>query len=402
MNGRVFSVILLPTSECNVACDYCFEHKEPHRLSPALLPLLTRRLLEHLEKEQIEECEIYWQGGEAMIMGPAWFAGAGEVMDRAAAKEGRRFVHYLQTNLISYSHAWDDVIRKMFNGSLGTSMDYPNVHRKMFKGGAEAYTALWTRKLREALSAGIQVGVIAVLHRASLKAGPEKFYHYFTEELGLCDFQVNTPFPGGPAKEIESEFQLGSAELAEFLVGLFDIWMDRGFANAVTVGPFDALIDHFTGKQARLPCIWKENCSNQFVSVDARGTVAQCDCWVTSYPDYFFGNIFREPDLTRMLKTSRARQEFVKRPKHLVEEEDCLSCRFLSICHGGCPVRTYSALGTMMAKDPYCEVYKAVFASAERHARVMLRDGLRAEISRSLSKSKPLEGGRLAQTARSG
>ena len=61
MNGRVFSVILLPTSECNVACEYCFEHKEPHRLSSALLPLLTRRLLDHLENEGIEQCEIYWQ-----------------------------------------------------------------------------------------------------------------------------------------------------------------------------------------------------------------------------------------------------------------------------------------------------------------------------------------------------
>jgi sulfatase maturation enzyme AslB (radical SAM superfamily) len=84
MNGRVFSVILLPTSECNVACDYCFEHKEPHRLSPALLPLLTRRLLDHLEHENIEVCEIYWQGGEAMIMGPEWVADAGHLMGCAA------------------------------------------------------------------------------------------------------------------------------------------------------------------------------------------------------------------------------------------------------------------------------------------------------------------------------
>ena len=33
MSDRTFSVILLPTAECNVACDYCFEFKEPHRLS---------------------------------------------------------------------------------------------------------------------------------------------------------------------------------------------------------------------------------------------------------------------------------------------------------------------------------------------------------------------------------
>jgi radical SAM protein with 4Fe4S-binding SPASM domain len=380
MNGRIFSVILLPTSECNVACDYCFERKQPHRLSSTLLPLLTRRLLEHLENESIEECEIYWQGGEAMIMGPGWFADAGNVMDRLAAERSRRFTHYLQTNLISYSQAWNDVIRGMFQNSLGTSMDYPNVHRKLFKGGAKAYTELWTRRLREAKAAGIEVGVIAVLHQASLEAGAESFYRYFTEELELDNFQVNTPFPGGPASQIEGGFQVDSDELAKFLGELFDIWMEKGYHAGVALGPFDALIDHFTGQAARLPCIWKENCSNQFISVDSKGTVAQCDCWVTSYPEYFFGNIFREPDLTRMLKTSRARRDFVERPKRLVEDEECLSCRYLSICHGGCPVRTYSARGTMMTKDPYCAVYKVVFARAESHARALLRKRLTVKI----------------------
>ena len=103
MNRRIFSVILLPTSDCNVACDYCFERKEKHRLSTTLLPLLTARLLDHLESEGITECEIYWQGGEAMIMGPEWFVAAGRLMARAATERGRHFSHYLQTNLISYS-----------------------------------------------------------------------------------------------------------------------------------------------------------------------------------------------------------------------------------------------------------------------------------------------------------
>jgi hypothetical protein len=44
-----------------------------------------------------------------------------------------------------------------------------------FKGGTEAYTELWTRRLNEARAAGIEVGVIAVLHQASLDAGPERF-----------------------------------------------------------------------------------------------------------------------------------------------------------------------------------------------------------------------------------
>jgi uncharacterized protein len=388
MHGRIFSVILLPTSECNVACDYCFERKEPHRLSTVLLPLLTRRLLEHLENEGIQDCEIYWQGGEAMIMGPAWFLNAGEIMDRLATERGCRFSHYLQTNLISYSPAWNDVIRGMFRNALGTSMDYPNVHRKLLNGSAKAYTELWTQRLEEALAAGIKVGAIAVLHQASLDAGPESFYRYFANELGLQDFQVNTPFPGGPASEVAGGFQLDTGAVAAFLGGLFDIWMGNGYESGVKLSPFDALIDHFTGQAARLPCIWKENCSNQFISVDAKGSVAQCDCWVTSYPEYFFGNIFRDADLTGMLRTSRARRDFVERPKRLVEDEDCLSCRYLSICHGGCPVRTYSARGTMMAKDPYCEVYKVVFGRAEAHARAVLRKRLVMDANPQVSQTR--------------
>ena len=34
--------------------------------------------------------------------------------------------------------------------------------------------------------------------------------------------------------------------------------------------------------------------------MDSKGSVAQCDCWVTSYRKYFFGNILREPGLTRI------------------------------------------------------------------------------------------------------
>ncbi|MGL4400883.1 MAG: radical SAM protein [Luteolibacter sp.] len=399
MSDRVFSVILLPTAECNVACSYCFEHKEPHRLSLLLVPLLTKQLLDHLDHEGIDECEIYWQGGEAMIMGPQWFVDAGKLMNDAAEARGRRFIHYLQTNLISYSPAWNDVLRDLFGGSLGTSMDYPNLHRKTFSGGAENYSAVWTARLRQAQAAGLEIGVIAVLHQGSLDAGADAFYRYFTEELGLTSFQVNTPFPGGPAQAVAAEFDLDRTALSEFLGELFDIWMERGHGKGVSLGPFDSLIHHFTGAPARLPCIWKENCSNQFVSIDSKGTVAQCDCWVTSYPESFFGNVFKDPDLTTMLRASPARQEFVERPKHLVEHEDCLECRYLSICHGGCPVRTYSALGTMLAKDPYCEVYKTIFARAETHGRAVIRDEI---LHRRLREAPRSSAGSMTTVAKSG
>src|SRR5262249_9040542 len=89
---------------------------------------------------------------------------------------------------------------------------------------------------------------------------------------------------------------------------------------------------------------------DEFVSIDARGYVAQCDCWVTSYPDYWFGNIFAESSFTDLLEKSPARRNFQIRPEKLMIEDSCADCDYLSVCHGGCPVRTYSITGSFFGK----------------------------------------------------
>ena len=66
-------------------------------------------------------------------------------MDEAAAACNLKFRHYMQTNLIGWSSRWHDLVKTMFNGSLGTSMDYPNDHRRLKNGSTEKYTELWLK-----------------------------------------------------------------------------------------------------------------------------------------------------------------------------------------------------------------------------------------------------------------
>jgi radical SAM protein with 4Fe4S-binding SPASM domain len=141
----------------------------------------------------------------------------------------------------------------------------------------------------------------------------------------------------------------------------------RGYGQGVSVGPIDELVKTFSDGGGCLPCIWQSNCADEFISIDARGYVAQCDCWVTSYPEYFFGNIFESDSLKKILSESPARRKFIDRPA-VVIPKDCIECDYLAICHGGCPVRTYTFSGTMFEKDPYCEVYLAMFRKAEEVA----------------------------------
>jgi uncharacterized protein len=365
MSGPSLSLILLPTLECNVACDYCFEDKARVQLSPEQLPELTRSILDHMAARGTTKAELYWQGGEALMLGPAWFEHAFETMGRAAAERGLAFHHSLQTNLIGYGPHWNPILRAMFDGSLGTSMDFPNRHRRLKNGSTERYTEVWLRSVRQAREAGLKVGVIAVLHGGSLEVGARDFLSFYTREAGIDDLQVNLPFPGGPGQGGDT---LASGPLTRFLLELIDTWLETAFAGGFRLGPFDALLDTFAGRSAQLPCIWQPNCANEFAAIDARGSVALCDCWVTSYPQHRFGNVFGTKNLSEMLGGSPARKAFLERPRHLLDNEECGTCPHLSLCHGGCPVRTFAATGTIFAKDPYCEVYKALFTRCRERA----------------------------------
>ncbi|NEX22473.1 radical SAM protein [Thiorhodococcus mannitoliphagus] len=373
MGTRVFSLILLPTLQCNADCEYCFEDKTNDRLSLERLQVLIDKVLDHLVARDIGGLTIHWQGGEVMTLPPSWFARAEDLIGRAAAARGLAVNHYLQTNMIGYSPRWNDVIRTMFGNRVSTSLDYPNLYRRRLGKDATDYNTVWTHKVRLARTAGIEVQVIAVPNAATLEMGAERFYSHFVETLDIRSFQVNTPFPGGESNPAKRQLPHDSEALARFFTELADVWLERGYHSGVRVGPFDELLNYFSSAPALLPCIWTDDCANHILCIDARGNVAQCDCWVASYPDYWFGNIFDCDTLGALLAKSQVLERFHQRPMALVARE-CIACDYLALCHGGCPVRAFSVHGTLFEKDPHCAFYQSLFghmaSAAARLARM--------------------------------
>jgi radical SAM protein with 4Fe4S-binding SPASM domain len=368
VTGANFSLILLPTLGCNADCDYCFENKTDRQLSLDQLALLIEKVMEFLEQEHIEKVSLYWQGGEIMTLPPEWFEQADSIIRKSAEAHGKEVVNYLQSNMIGYSEAWNRVLAEMFGNSVGSSMDFPNLHRRLTGGGPEEYEALWTRNVREARAAGIQVSVIAIPNEKTLELGAERFYSRFADDWGITEFQVNTPFPGGASNRVKAGYPLDAERLGRFLVDLATVWLDRGFGTGVQVGPFDRLLEYFVHGRKNLLCIWQDNCANEFICIDPQGYISQCDCWAASYPEFRFGNIFNHDSLATILRTSEARRRLRERPGAVIQHEECIDCRYLGICHGGCPVRAFSVHGDLNRKDPYCPVYLTLFEGMERLA----------------------------------
>ena len=368
MTGTHLSLILLPTLRCNADCDYCFEVKTNDSLTLDWFALLLEKVLDYMDEDGIQKLTIYWQGGEVMMLPPEWYEQAHDVIQQLAVAKDKEIMNALQSNLIGYDKKWNSILEKMFGNNLGSSLDYPNLHRKLPGGNPHEFTAIWRRNFQMAKESGIHIGVISIPNPETFKVGAERFYSYFVDDLEITDFQINTPFPGGPITETKKTYPLKTDQLTKFLLDLADIWIERGYGNGVKLGPFDELIKYFIEGNAQLPCIWRDNCVNEFVCLDPNGFVAQCDCWVASYPEFHFGNIFTCNSFADLLKNSEARQRLQSRPRILIQQEDCLECDYLTLCHGGCPIRAYSTTGSLFTKDPYCHTYKSIFSHLEQHA----------------------------------
>ena len=91
-------------------------------------------------------------------------------------------------------------------------------------------------------------------------------------ELGIDDFQVNTPFFA--RNQADSLEPLDPAALGAFLVELADVWRAEGRAQGVKLGPFDELLKWFAGRDGVLPCMWRPSCPHDLVSIDPDGNVA--------------------------------------------------------------------------------------------------------------------------------
>ena len=192
-----FSIILLPTNKCNVNCEYCFEDKTDDRMTLDQLATVMCKVFDYMDEASIQGLTIHWQGGEAMMMPVEWFERAFDLIQSGAARRGKFVEHGLQSNMIGYNKRWNSIIERMFGNSVGTSMDYPNLHRKLFNGSASDYTRIWKYNVQSAMAAGIAVGVIAVPNQATLDAGAEKFYSYSSTRSGLRAFKSTRRFQVG-------------------------------------------------------------------------------------------------------------------------------------------------------------------------------------------------------------
>jgi len=358
----VFSVVFMPTLSCNCNCMHCFEMLDGRRIDIDNWENVFSKMFELAEEVGCLTLRLYWQGGEILSLEPGTVQRGLEVAASIFAGSGITIEHRLQTNLLLYnSSKWKDVVSQFGGQAVSSSLDFPNLYRRTASLNGNQYNQEWLKKREEVEKDGFAVKIISLPNPETLRLGAERFYNYYKQEVCAESVQVNFPFPGK-----NRGLQLLDVDrFALFMTDLYEIWVASG--RELNISPFIPLEERFLRNRGVLWCMWTDSCARSLIAMGPEGEVAQCDGWISPYREFLFGSIADQP-LGKILKSDH-RRRFVNRSLQMIRDPKCGYCKFWKICWGGCPLRAYAITGDLFTRDPYCQVYHAIFTAILKNVR---------------------------------
>lgn len=322
----MLSIYLKPTNYCNIGCEHCYlpesVRAEKLVMDEQSLRKTARFAKDLQEREMHDGIHFIWHGGEPLILSPEYYVRANEILQDEL--QGVPFSQSLQTSLIPYQDKWASLINTVFDGHIGSSVDFT---QRSIKASPEAYLDLWMDKVRLARSNGhfVLPGMVPTRHEAK-KA--RDIFEWFVAQ----DFH---------AFNVDRYSQYGSSTLdwpsnrehSVFLIGLFDAMVDslaeRGWApviNVLAAGIQGVLLDNPGDR-------WGTRCQREFLVVEPDGSLNTCPDRAKHEKPY--ANI---SDGIDSLIASTGRREWIRIMDVTHKESHCLSCEFSSFCKSGCPV----------------------------------------------------------------
>ncbi len=360
MTGRGLFAVLLPTLECNLACEYCFEDRRAGAWDATRALAVVRACIELSVLRRVDDLRLHWQGGEVLMLPDSFFEEVLPLAARWADEAGIRLAQHLHSNLTLYRSSLAEPFRRHLGARIGTSHDAVPGRRTRGAHGERAFERAWRRGLERAEADGLEVGVLATVRPESLRVGAVEVLERLAA-LGVRRVRFALPFAsesGGRGGFLDA-FAVGG-----FLVDAYVWWRDGGSRRGVEVRPFRFLRARLQGLPPDEPglCVFSGDCASQGFAVDPFGDVYLCDSFVGAGRGTAYGNLF-EDSLPRLL--SGPRHDLLRRATAELVGERCAGCTWLSICQGGCLVRA-GGPATASAGDRYCEAYRALFAAIAR------------------------------------
>jgi uncharacterized protein len=156
------------------------------------------------------------------------------------------------------------------------------------------------------------------------------------------DFRAQDPKKPG-------QYLITPQQYGQFLCEAFDSWYNDGEPK-ISIRFFDNILSVYLHQEAEW-CVHRQTCPKTLI-LEQNGDAYPCDFYI--HDDYKLGNVGVD-SLTDLLSSPKY-TDFLRMKPDLPEK--CKSCRYLKLCHGGCPRnRAWGQADELVNPDYFCESY---------------------------------------------
>jgi uncharacterized protein len=342
---NVLTVLVEPTSYCNLDCVYCYKGKEKKklRMSQATTEKMLSEVIRYNEKQELPSSFV-WHGGEPTLRGVTYYK---HVFDYIKSLDCNYPVsHTVQSNGTVLNDKLIELFAKT-NTSISFSLDGPsNYHDKMrpFIGGKGTHSLILD-SIQRSKNAGLEIGILMSISNENLI--------YIKDMFGYCRENKFT-FGLNPLTDDLHSSHASMVTPENYLkacIEVFDLWFFQE-NYAIQVNPGWGVSNLLLSKGDLSDCSMSENCQNHFISIGPEGDVYPCNRFYGIHK-YKYGNINDNSILDIMNCDNRT--ELLSRCSSKIKK--CLDCSIAKYCNGGCVHHAIVHNKSVFANDHLCVVY---------------------------------------------
>lgn len=342
---------------CNLRCTYCFYEDESENRNQKCYGIMSWETTDALIASAVEATakgamiSIGFQGGEPTVAGLDYFR---HFIEEEKKYPERQFIHSIQTNGYALNEEWAQFLYEN-NFLVGLSVDgYKDLHdlHRKTPSGEGSFDRI-SQNLEILKKYNVEFNALCVVTNQCTER-PHRVYNRL-KDMGFRYLQFIACLDPIGVERGSQPYSLTPEDYGRFLCATFDDWYrDWKEGHFTSVRQFDDYIHIMTGVMPS-SCAALGRCGTYLV-VEADGGLYPCDFYVLD--DYLLGNI-NSMSVLDAIASPRA-IEFRSDNGRL--PEDCKSCKWFRVCHGGC--KKDISIGGRGPENYFCQSYRFLFEYA--------------------------------------
>lgn len=350
----IIPTIKVVSSKCNLSCRYCYYREKHSRNSVMNFNVLESVIEKFLGTRGNQKIYFVWHGGEPLLAKIEFYKKV-IFFQKKFNLHNKEIRNGIQTNATLIDERWADFFLKN-NFQVGISLDGPHdiqdINRPAKNGKGSFKRTI--RGLQILQERGMNPNIISVITKDHLGRAKEFFDFMISEKI--------KNFHPKPCYETNEKgdllpFSITPEEHTDFLMELFDIWMNTNDPTIRIRNLYHIVLGLLGGKPKL--CEFNGQCQ-KFLTIECEGSIGACD----SFPvrQYYMGNI--NQDALKKIMNSCGYKKFLEDIKN--NKKECRQCKWLSICFGGCLRYSFSLETKKWHRNMFCNAKKRLFSYLEK------------------------------------